>query len=161
MMQDIEAITRLVFRILDENRTMALATLRPDGWPQATTVGYVHDAFALYFAVASSSQKLANIRRDPRTSIAIGHPDPSGRRVSGLSMAARSVELSDWREVEHVNDLIRARYPEAAVFAPRNSNAAVIRAEPQILSVVDDAAGLQQPALFRVSQASTLSPIEA
>ena len=26
--------------VVDEHRIMTIATLRPDGWPQATTVGY-------------------------------------------------------------------------------------------------------------------------
>ena len=29
-------------RILDQHRLMTLATNRPDGWPQATVVGYAH-----------------------------------------------------------------------------------------------------------------------
>jgi len=29
--------------ILDHHRNMTIATLRPDGWPQATTVGYAND----------------------------------------------------------------------------------------------------------------------
>jgi hypothetical protein len=35
-------------------------------------VGYVHDDLDPYFAVASTSQKLANVRRDGRVSIALG-----------------------------------------------------------------------------------------
>ena len=30
--------------ILDKYRLMAIATLRPDGWPQATMVSYANDA---------------------------------------------------------------------------------------------------------------------
>ena len=58
-----------ILQLLDENRVMTVATLRPDGWPQATVVGYVHDDLMLYFAVARISQKFANIARDPRISI--------------------------------------------------------------------------------------------
>jgi len=29
--------------ILDTQRTMAISTLRPDGWPQTTIVGYVNE----------------------------------------------------------------------------------------------------------------------
>ena len=43
---------------------MTIATNRPDGWPQATTVGYVNDGFLLYCFVANNTQKHANILRD-------------------------------------------------------------------------------------------------
>jgi len=42
---------------------MTLATLRPDGWPQATTVGYVNDGLTLYFLCGLDSQEPANIAR--------------------------------------------------------------------------------------------------
>jgi hypothetical protein len=29
-----------ILALLGEHRIMTIATLRPDGWPQATTVGY-------------------------------------------------------------------------------------------------------------------------
>jgi hypothetical protein len=35
-----EEIRRKILSILDQHRDMSIATLRPDGWPQATTVGY-------------------------------------------------------------------------------------------------------------------------
>ena len=41
-----------VLELLDGHRLMTVATLRDDGWPQATLVGYVHDDLTLYFAVA-------------------------------------------------------------------------------------------------------------
>ncbi len=52
---------------------MVLAALRPDGWPQATMVGYVSDGLVLYFAISRASQKLANRPATARVSIAIGH----------------------------------------------------------------------------------------
>ena len=37
--------------ILNQNRLMALSTIRPDGWPQATFVGYANEDLLLYFVV--------------------------------------------------------------------------------------------------------------
>jgi hypothetical protein len=159
-LSDPAALKDHVLRIMDENRTMTIATLRPDGWPQATVVGFVHDDLALYFAVSRKSQKIENIRRDPRTSIAMGHPIDPGSSVRGLSIAARAAEVTDWREIDRLNGLIRARYPEVAVFAPRDANAAVVRALPLFVSLVDDAGGFRQPVLLQVSEHSELSPVE-
>jgi len=34
------AARKMVLKLLDSHRIMTVATNRPDGWPQATTVGY-------------------------------------------------------------------------------------------------------------------------
>lgn len=147
-----------VLAILDENHTMAIATGRADGWPQATIVGFVHDGLAIYFAVSQGSQKLANIRRDPRTSIAVGHPPDRKQAIRGLSMAARAIEVTDLREIDRLNNLIRSRYPEVEVFAPRDAASAIVRATPTLISLLDDAGGLAQPLLLQVSASGELSP---
>ena len=38
-----EGIRTKILTLLDQHRIMTVATLRPDGWPQATTVGYVNE----------------------------------------------------------------------------------------------------------------------
>jgi len=158
---DAAELKALVLRILAENRTMTIATLRPDGWPQATVVGFVHDDLTLYFTVSRYSQKLENIRRDPRTSIAIGQHPADSPGVRGLSMAARVEEVAQFPEIERLNALIHARYPGVAVFASRDSNSAVLRARPHLLSLVDDARGLAKPLLLEVSAHTGLSPVAA
>lgn len=144
--QELEA---RILALLDDNRIMTLATVRPDGWPQATMVGYVHDQFSLYFAVGRTSQKLANIERNTRVSIAIGRDSPDGPR--GLSMAARVSEVTDLDEIKRLNILIGARYPAQAVFAPREASSAILRATPKVISIVDAAIGSGQPELLEVS----------
>lgn len=39
-------------QILSENRIMALSTVRPDGWPHTTTVGYAHEGLLIYFIIS-------------------------------------------------------------------------------------------------------------
>ena len=45
----------------DENphTIRSAATLRPDGWPQATTLGYANEGLTLYFLCGPDSQKAA------------------------------------------------------------------------------------------------------
>ncbi len=57
--------------ILARHNNLTLATLRPDGYPQATTVGYASDGIIIYFGCGTGSQKAANIARDGRVSAAI------------------------------------------------------------------------------------------
>jgi general stress protein 26 len=137
-----------ILTLLEENRIMSLATVRPDGWPQATMVGYVHDDMTLYFAVARTSQKLSNIQHDPRVSIAIGRETPD--RIRGLSMAARVFEVTDHEEVSRLNGLLAARYPEQAVVSPREASAAVLKAVPRLVSIVNLPKGPGHPQLVTV-----------
>ena len=69
---------------------MTIATLRADGWPQATTVGYANEGLMLYFLCAPDSQKAANLARDNRVSLTIDHDTPRVMEITGLSMAARA-----------------------------------------------------------------------
>ena len=78
-------------RLLDQHRIMTVATLRPDGWPQATTVGYANDGLTLYFLCGLDSQKAVNLARDNRLSLTIDHDTPQVMEITGLSMAARAV----------------------------------------------------------------------
>src|ERR1700729_1467102 len=109
----------LVLRLLHEHRVMTMATLRPDGWPQATMVGYVNDGFFLYCFVARSTQKFANIQRDPRVSIAIGSDAANPMQVRGLSLAGHASEVSDRSEFDEIAALRLQKFPEyAALPAP-------------------------------------------
>ena len=87
-----DEIRRKILTLLDQHRIMTIATLRPDGWPQATTVGYVNEGLTLYFLCGLDSQKAANLARDDRVSLTIDH-DTSGsdgdhRAVHGGARAA-------------------------------------------------------------------------
>jgi len=72
---------------------MAIATNRPDGWPQVTTVGYISDGFMLYCFVAANSQKRANILLDARVSAAA---HPSSDLVSLLRLEPEIFSLLDY-----------------------------------------------------------------
>ncbi len=148
-----------ILAILAEHRVMSLATVRPDGWPQATMVGYVADDLTLYCSVARSSQKWANIEHDPRVSIAIGHDTPD--RIRGLSMAGRALEVTDLDEVRRLNALITSRYPEQAIFAPRAASSAVLRITPKIISIIDLSKGAGAPELMEVATVATVWPISS
>lgn len=147
-----------VLGILSENRVMAVATLRADGWPQATMVGYIHDGLVLYFAVGRDSQKLANLARDPRVSIAIGHHEPGESGPRGLSLAATVSEVTDADAVRRLNDLILERYPEQAVFTPSGASVAVMKALPVVISLIDPASGQDGALLLRVDRSGALRP---
>ncbi|WP_141653068.1 pyridoxamine 5'-phosphate oxidase family protein [Phenylobacterium immobile] len=146
-----------ILALLDENRVMSLATLRPDGWPQNTMVGYVNDDLAIYFAVARSSQKFSNLSHDARASIAIGRDAPN--QIRGLSMAVRIAEVTSFEEIQRLNQRLHARYPEQAVFAPREASAVILKATPALISIIDLSKGPGSPRLVSVQTDVTVRPV--
>ena len=97
--------------ILDQNRLMAIATVRPDGWPQATLVGYANDDILLYFIISRGSQKFANIARDSRVSIVVGRDFHDPSTINALSIAARADEVRDPKQRERAVNLLLQRDP--------------------------------------------------
>lgn len=148
-------LKKLILQLLDEHRVMTIATNRPDGWPQATMVGYVNDGYLLYCFVARNTQKYANIQRDPRISIAIGSDAPTPLALKGLSLAARATEVTDRSEFDDINKLRLKRFPEypALLQAPYSepldrvspqpspTRTALLRIAPEIISVLDYSKG--------------------
>lgn len=148
-MSDDAQLKAKIVELLNEHYDMAVATLRHDGWPQTTMVGYVHDELTLYFASALTSQKVANIRRDDRISIALGHEEPT--RLRGLSMAAYAHPVEESSEIDAVNRLIQERYPGRAIFSPRETASILIRASPMVISVIDLGKGPGKPQMVSVA----------
>ena len=106
-----ETFRRKIRQLLDQHRTMRIATLRPDGWPQVTTVGYANDEFAIYFLCGAGSQKAANLARDDRVSLAVDDDPAQVTDITGLSMAARAKLVMDRAEFEKALRLLISRYP--------------------------------------------------
>jgi len=124
--------------ILNAHRTMAVSTLRPDGWPQTTIVGYVNDGLTLYFLIFRSSQKLANIRRDRRISIAVGGEQKNLEELAAVYAAAHPSEVVDPKERIRGWNLLESRHPNLAGFElPERTEAALMKATLQFVSVLD------------------------
>lgn len=79
---------RLILHLLANNDVMSLATVRPDGYPQATTVAYANDGLTLYFACDRDCQKIRNLARSSKVSLTINREEKDWKRIQGLSMGA-------------------------------------------------------------------------
>jgi PPOX class probable F420-dependent enzyme len=133
-----------ILKLLDEHRIMTLATLRPDGWPQATTVGYVNEGMTLYFVCGLDSQKAANLARNDRVSLTIDDDTPQVMEITGLSMAARAQRVTDPAQAEKVLQMLMQRYPEQASLPgpmPAPKDVAIFRVTPKVISVLDYSKG--------------------
>lgn len=107
-----EVIRTKILTLLDQHRNMTIATIRADGWPQATTVGYANDGLTLYFLCGPDSQKATNLARDDRVSLTIDDDTPQVMEITGLSMAARAQAVVDRAEAEKAARLLMLKYPE-------------------------------------------------
>lgn len=135
-----ERMKRKIVSLLDGHRNLTIATLRPDGWPQATTVGYANDGLAIYFLCGKGSQKDANLTRDPRCSLTVDEDEGQVMQITGLSMAARASRVTDEAEGERALALLWSRYPaqESLPFElPRPADVALYRLTPVVVSVLD------------------------
>lgn len=129
-----------ILALLDQHRIMTVATLRPDGWPQATTVGYVNDGLTLYFLCGLDSQKSRNIAHDNRLSLTIDHDTANLMAITGLSMAAHAEPVTDRAEAEKVLRMLPLKYPEAPPLPmkmPGPDEVRFFRVTPTVISVLD------------------------
>jgi nitroimidazol reductase NimA-like FMN-containing flavoprotein (pyridoxamine 5'-phosphate oxidase superfamily) len=141
MEQDIK---RKILALLDQNRIMSVATLRPDGWPQATTVGYVNDGLTLYFLCGLESQKAANLARDNRVSLTINSDADQLIEISGLSMAAQAEAITDTAEAEKVLGMLPIKYPaqrDLKLEMPKPGDVRIFKLKPIVISVLDYSKG--------------------
>ena len=145
------AVTAVV-EVLDHERLMTLACNRPDGWPQATTVGYLNEGLNLYFIVARTSQKFANLKTDPRASVAIRCESGGQGDGVGISMAGHVDEVTEPETIERLNRLVFARYPELHVYCPSGSSVAVLHFQPHIVSTVGVVHGCSDAETFSVGE---------
>jgi nitroimidazol reductase NimA-like FMN-containing flavoprotein (pyridoxamine 5'-phosphate oxidase superfamily) len=130
-------------RILDENRLMAIATIRPDGWPQNTIVGYANAGFTVYFLIFRASQKFANIQHEPRVAIAVGKEPPSLREAHAVYAGAEAAEVTHPAERQEAWRLLVERHSGlAGADLDKMPEAALMRAECTHLSIVDYSQGL-------------------
>jgi nitroimidazol reductase NimA-like FMN-containing flavoprotein (pyridoxamine 5'-phosphate oxidase superfamily) len=135
--------------ILDGRRIMALSTVRPDGWPQTTIVGYANIGLLLYFAISRSSQKFANLQRDNRASIAVGEEPSEVNLLQAVYSSAHVEEAVDPTEREQAWRLLSERHPNLKEYALADqSDLALMRARCEHVSVVDFTKGFGHTEAF-------------
>ena len=99
---------------LDEQRTLQVASINRDGTPHLVAMWYGFIDGNIVFWTYGKSQKVANLRRDPRVSCLV----ESGQKyeeLKGVSITGRG-EISDDREyVQQVGAAVLPRYNQVVV----------------------------------------------
>jgi len=115
-----------------------LATLRPDGAPAVTPIWFIYEEGAIWFTPRAESEWLADLRRDPRVSLAIDEQPLPYRKLVVAGRAELAFDLGR-------DDVWRERYRRIARrYVPDDA------AEAYVQNTID-----QPRALFRVPLAGS------
>lgn len=142
-----------IISIIDATDDMTVATVRGDGYPQATTVSYVNDGLIIYFGTSSDSQKARNISANKKVSLTINRPYASWNDIEGVSIAGRAELVTDPEEQKKVGALLMEKFPQIANYIPPEmpSDALVLfRIEPEFISLLDYRKGFGHTQLFEL-----------
>jgi len=103
-------------RLLSEGKNLGIiATIMPDGSPQATAVWVDTDGEHVRFNTAEGRVKTKNLRRDPRVAVAILNADNPYEQVT---IRGRVVEFEQEGAIEHIDSLAK-KYVGTDVFEGR------------------------------------------
>jgi nitroimidazol reductase NimA-like FMN-containing flavoprotein (pyridoxamine 5'-phosphate oxidase superfamily) len=137
-----EALRSKVRAILQGHHMMTLATVRPDGFPQATTVNYIHEGFNLYFATDAASQKAGNIKINNKVSVAIASETDNFYKLRGLSMSGLATRVGQPQKAQELALKLFRRLPQSKRYVPENpKQLAVFEIAPVVIALVDYASG--------------------
>jgi len=145
---------QFILQLLGAAQDMTLATLRPDGFPQATVVSFVNDGLTLYAGIGLDSQKAHNIRKNDKVSAAITPPYADWRHIRGLSLAGIAAIVGDADENAHAADLMLFRFPQLRQLTQSDvipwPGGVFVRITPAVISVLDYEQGFGHTELYAV-----------
>ena len=147
---------KVVLEILDQARDLTLATVRPDGYPQATAISYAHDGLTIYASVSLGSQKAQNIQAHDKVSLTVNCEYGDWSHIKGLSMGGLASIVHGADEVQHAYDCMLHKFPELRTLSAQShpslwEGAVFIRITPQVISVLDYQKGFGHAELFSVA----------
>ncbi|WP_374569784.1 pyridoxamine 5'-phosphate oxidase family protein [Phenylobacterium sp.] len=133
------ALRQEIRTILKDGKDMTVATVREDGWPQATTVSYASDGEAIYFGCDAHSQKARNLARDDRVSLTVNLPYDKWDEIQGVSIGGRARRLTTPEDLDRAGAVFLEKFaPEIGQYLTGDaSQMALFQVEPAVISVLD------------------------
>lgn len=130
-------------RIIAEGSDLTIATVRPDGWPQATTVSYAGDGLTIYFGTDANSPKARNIVANNRVSLTINLPYSDWNHIEGISASGFAHRVTDPKDVAHFGAVMLEKFPDVLKYLPtdRAGALAMFRVDLKFVSVLDYSKG--------------------
>jgi general stress protein 26 len=128
-----------ILDVMRSHNIMTLATVRPDGFPQANTVAYANEDLNLYFTTERRSQKVRNIEYCDKVSLTIDRDYPDWRQIKGVSMAAIASMVTDPQEWARARDRLVRKFPPYANLLAGDIQADVVimKIAPKVVSILN------------------------
>ena len=108
-----DSLREEILSVLKGASDMTIATIRPDGYPQATTVSYVSDGLNIYFGCAAESQKAQNIAHNDKVSLTVTLPYFNWEEIRALSIGGMAKPVTDPNEINRVSELMLRKFPQS------------------------------------------------
>jgi len=145
------ALREEILSVLKGVSDMTIATMRPDGYPQATTVSYVSEGLTMYFGCQAESQKAQNIAYNNKVSLTVTLPYFNWEEIRGLSMGGRANPVTDPNEITRVSELMLRKFPQILEYALAGKKGVfLVRIIPEVISVLDYRKGFGHTDLVRL-----------
>ena len=142
---------RFILDQLKKNRIMSLATVRSDGYPQATTVTYANDGLTLYFACDRNGQKVRNLRRSSKVSLTINQDTADWKKITGLSMGATAKVLERPADTQRALVLLARKFKDMKNLSEEDlAQTAFVRVQPKVVSMLDYRRGFGWTKLVKI-----------
>ena len=133
-----DSLREEILSVLKGASDMTIATIRPDGYPQATTVSYVTDGLSIYFGCAAESQKAQNIAYNDKVSLTVTLPYFSWEAIRGLSVGGTAKPVTDSNEINRVSELMLRKFPQILQYALAGKKGLfLVRITPEVISLLD------------------------
>lgn len=141
-----------ILHVLQTANDLTLATVRPDGYPQATTVSYAHEDLTIYAGIGKDSQKARNIRQNNRVSLTVNLDYRGWNHIKGLSMGAVAEILTDPQEIGRAGGFMMKRFPQIEEWVKTGNmkDFVVLKIKPQVISLLDYEKGFGHTELVQV-----------
>jgi PPOX class probable F420-dependent enzyme len=94
---------------LESGRSLQVASINRDGTPHLVTMWYAIQGGKVAFWTYGKSQKVLNLRRDPRLTVLVESGDVY-EELRGVSIAGRATVVDDPAEVIRVGEAVYERY---------------------------------------------------
>jgi general stress protein 26 len=147
-----EKVKNFILELMGEHNIMTLATIREDGYPQATTVAYVNDGLTIYVVVSPDSQKVDNIKKCNKVSLTIDRDYEDWSQIKGLSMGAIAEIVTNPDEFERAIAILEHKFPQIGKMSwhPTAETVALLKITPKVISVLNYGLGFGHTDLVEV-----------
>lgn len=133
-----------ILDVLANAKDMTIATIREDGYPQATVVSYANDGLSIYFGCGDQSQKAKNIAGNNKVSITVTRDYQDWDEIKGVSMGGIAEPVTDPKEIAQAARLMLIKFPQIVKHLPQDvtgisdiKGTSFYRVTPKVVSLLD------------------------